>query len=395
MTAANVRQASLAAVSVRLRAGGTPPRKDPACWGGDIPFVKIEDITAAASGHLTQTKEGITQAGIERSATWLVPPRHVLLSMYGSIGAVAINDVPVATNQAIIAIEPDPATIDADYLAHSLRFRAGELEAQNIQTTQRNVNAAIVRAFVIPVPPLDEQHRIVGILSTIRSSEMVTARAIERATDLLTAFKAAFLTDQDRHAEHIRLGDLDCTIATGPFGSQLHARDYVSSGIPVLNPTHLVESGITEGATPYVSTDTAERLERHRLREGDILVPRRGDLARYARIDGRAAGALCGTGCMVIRLRDARINPDYVASYFSSQAAQAYLRGAATGTIMPNINPKILAAMPIPVPPRPVQHAFVRTCDAVHKYRRAAATRRDAVDAVYKAAVRLQMAPAV
>lgn len=116
-----------------------------------------------------------------------------------------------------------------------------------------------------------------------------------------------------------------------------------------------------------MSRETAERLARHRLIAGDILVPRRGELSRYLRVNGATAGTLCGTGCLVIRFDDQRVNSDYFATFYGSAHAQAYLADVATGTIMPNINPKILGSMPVLLPTKIDQDRFVSACDAIDR----------------------------
>jgi restriction endonuclease S subunit len=82
-------------------------------------------------------------------------------------------------------------------------------------------------------------------------------------------------------------------------------------------------------------------------------------------------GELCGTGSIKIRLDDARVSPAYFALYFGSDSAQRYLRDAATGTIMPNISPKVLGAMPIQLPERATQQQIVEGWTAIDALERA------------------------
>ena len=65
-------------------------------------------------------------------------------------------------------------------------------------------------------------------------------------------------------------------IQTGPFGSQLHAYDYVEDGTPVVPTEAIRDRQIDHSVLPKISTDKAEELARHRLRTGDILFARRG-----------------------------------------------------------------------------------------------------------------------
>jgi type I restriction enzyme S subunit len=154
-------------------------------------------------------------------------------------------------------------------------------------------------------------------------------------------------------------------IQTGPFGSQLHASDYKPSGIPVVNPTHLRTNAIDETHLPRIDKADADRLSRHYLRDGDILISRRGDFSRYSYIGPHQSGWLCGTGCLLIRLNHPEVNNRFLAYLMSFDIVQDYLREAAVGSIMPNLNTRILSEMPVSFPPLREQQAIVRLLDAV------------------------------
>ena len=79
---------------------------------------------------------------------------------------------------------------------------------------------------------------------------------------------------------HVTLGELidskAASLQTGPFGSQLHASDYVPTGIPVIPTEAIGRRSIVTRTLPHVSQSTVARLSRHVLRPGDILFARRG-----------------------------------------------------------------------------------------------------------------------
>ena len=72
-------------------------------------------------------------------------------------------------------------------------------------------------------------------------------------------------------------------VQTGPFGSQLHASDYVEQGVPVVMPKDITNRVLADSIARVPESDT-ERLTRHRLRAGDIVFSRRGDVERHALI---------------------------------------------------------------------------------------------------------------
>ena len=71
-------------------------------------------------------------------------------------------------------------------------------------------------------------------------------------------------------------------VQTGPFGSQLHAADYVPVGVPSIMPLNIGDNRIIETGIARIRTADAERLSRYRVRYGDIVYSRRGDVERRA-----------------------------------------------------------------------------------------------------------------
>jgi len=131
------------------KAGGTPKTNDPDYYGGAIPFLGISDITQQGK-HIRKTSKKITQKGLDESAAWLVPPGSLILSMYASVGLPAINDIALATSQAMYsAILQDPSEIEYLYQA-LLFFREHGLRALLETGTQSNINADEVNNIPIP-----------------------------------------------------------------------------------------------------------------------------------------------------------------------------------------------------------------------------------------------------
>lgn len=151
------------------------------------------------------------------------------------------------------------------------------------------------------------------------------------------------------------------TLQTGPFGSQLHASDYQSTGTPLVMPVNLGDNEIREGGIARIGTTDAHRLRRHALREGDIVFSRRGDVGRRSLVREKEVGWLCGTGCLAARFGTNRtvVNPAYVAEYLGSNTAQTWLVDNAVGGTMPNLNTNILAALPVLLPPKHEQDHIV------------------------------------
>lgn len=96
------------------------------------------------------------------------------------------------------------------------------------------------------------------------------------------------------------LGDISTSIQTGPFGSQLHQSDYSDEGIPVVMPKDLIRGMVSEESIAQISKEHVERLSKHKIKAGDILYSRRGDVGKCAFASEREIGWICGTGCLKV-----------------------------------------------------------------------------------------------
>jgi len=164
------------------------------------------------------------------------------------------------------------------------------------------------------------------------------------------------------HWEFTTLGEI-CqrgggNIQTGPFGSQLHASDYVPVGVPSIMPTNIGENRIVENGIVRITEEDANRLGQHRLKAGDIIYSRRGDVEKRALIREREEGWFCGTGCLKVRLGSGVVDPLFASLFLGHPAIREWIVRHAVGATMPNLNTTIMSAVPFALPPLAEQKAI-------------------------------------
>ena len=147
-------------------------------------------------------------------------------------------------------------------------------------------------------------------------------------------------------------------IQTGPFGSLLHASDYVPVGIPSIMPQNIGDNRIVEKGIARITAEDAQRLSRYILRDGDIVYSRRGDVERRALVRSHEDGWLCGTGCLRVRLGEQGADPRFVSLYLGHPSVREWIVRHAHGATMPNLNTSILSACPFLEPPLEEQRAI-------------------------------------
>ncbi|MBE2985496.1 restriction endonuclease subunit S, partial [Campylobacter sp. RM6883] len=143
--------------------GGTPTKSESGYWKGDIKWLTISDYSNF--DLISQTKDKITNLGLENSSAKLIKTGSVVISIYATIGRVGILGCEMATNQAIVAMQP--YKISNRYLMYALYISKNRLLKSANKTTQKNINLEILKNTLIPLPPLAEQERIVTKIEQI------------------------------------------------------------------------------------------------------------------------------------------------------------------------------------------------------------------------------------
>lgn len=144
--------------------GGTPTSNNAAYYGGDIPWLRTQEVTF---NRIRETELAITEAGYENSAAKWVPAKSVIVAMYGnSAGRSAVSEIPLTTNQACCNLVIDPARADYRFVFYALLLRYEELKGLAKGAAQNNLNASQVKGFEVSIPPrVEEQQRIADSLS--------------------------------------------------------------------------------------------------------------------------------------------------------------------------------------------------------------------------------------
>ncbi|GHW70984.1 restriction endonuclease subunit S [Vibrio cholerae] len=143
-------------------------------------------------------------------------------------------------------------------------------------------------------------------------------------------------------------------IHTGPFGSQLHAADYVQEGIPCIMPANMKSSRVDLSDIAYITEGDANRLSKYIVKKDDIVYSRRGDVTLKALIREKEDGYFCGTGCLLLRPGD-KFDSRFLTHYLSTPAIQNWIVRQAVGATMPNLNTGILASIPFNGPKKEEQ----------------------------------------
>ena len=150
----------------KVCSGGTPSRGNGDYFKGNIPWLRTQEVDWS---DIYDTEIKITEGAVKKSSAKLIPENCVIVAMYGATaGKAAINKIPLTTNQACCNLQIDSNKALYKYVYYCVCNEYEHIKALG-QGSQNNINAQIVKDYLIPVPPLAEQQRIVDILDRFDS----------------------------------------------------------------------------------------------------------------------------------------------------------------------------------------------------------------------------------
>lgn len=145
-------------------AGSTPSRSNPKFYGGKIPWLKTGDLN---DSYITDVPEHITDLALNSTSLKLNPVNSVLIAMYGAtIGKLGILKKPMTTNQACCACQPINGIYNL-YLFYFLMASRRRLTKMAEGGAQPNISRTKIISVTMPLPPLNEQKRIVERLEEL------------------------------------------------------------------------------------------------------------------------------------------------------------------------------------------------------------------------------------
>ena len=205
---------TIESISIKIVSGGTPKTNNMSYYGGNIPWLRTQEVNFS---EITDTSMYITEEGLKNSSAKWIPENCVIVAMYGATaGKVAVNKIPLTTNQACCNIQLNEKMALYKYVYYCLSNMYGYIKSLG-QGSQDNISLKTIKRLVIPVPPLPVQEEIVRILDKFTE---LTAELTTELTTELTARRKQYeyyrdkLLRFDSNISFKRLGDFS-VIKTG------------------------------------------------------------------------------------------------------------------------------------------------------------------------------------
>ena len=220
--------------------GGTPLKAKKEYYeGGIIPWLLSGEVS---QGEVREATKFITQKGLEESAAKIFPKDTVLVAMYGATaGQVGILRFEAATNQAVCGIFPSKHVVP-EFLFYLFLSRKDELVAQAAGNAQPNISQIKIRNTGVPVVPIPEQRRIVGILDEafegIATAKGNAEKNLQNARAVFESHLNAVFTQRGEGWVEKRLAEI-CVLQRG---FDLPTRSRVPGDFPLVSSSGVIDS---------------------------------------------------------------------------------------------------------------------------------------------------------
>lgn len=291
----------------------------------------------------------------------------VLLCVRAPVGFPNITQRRICIGRGLCSLSCKKEIINM-FLYYSLLGKQAYFEKNSTGSTFKAISSKIVSNTTIPIPSLSEQQSVVSELDKI--NELISLKKAQ-LSDLDALAQSIFYDmfgdpiENEKGWEVKKLGEIS-TVKTGPFGSMLHKDDYISNGIPLVNPIHIKDYRIVADVNFTISSEKAKELNNYILRRNDVIFARRGDIGRCAVVSDVEDGYLCGTGSLFVRFEH-KVIPQYIMYIIRSSSFIKELISKAKGATMLNLNSTIIADLQIPLPPLSLQQDFAKKIELIEQ----------------------------
>ena len=361
--------------------GATPKTGKPEFWDGNVPWVTPKDLSELGQKYLSDTPRQITRAGLKSCSARMLPAQSVLFSSRAPIGLVAINTLPVCTNQGFKSLVPRFDLVSPDFLFWWLKTHEKHIQSKGRGATFKEVSKKIVEDLQIPLPPLDEQKRIAGILD---AADALRAKRREALAELDTLLQSTFL-------------DMFGDPVTNPMGWEIYALGEVGEVITGNTPSRkrpeyygddiewIKSDNINDPS--FVLTEAVERLSvtgravARTIPRGSILVT---CIAGSPSCIGNAA--IADREVAFNQQINAFVPGERIALWFAFGVfwvGKRLVQSASTSSMKGMVSKSAFSAISIPIPPTSLQNRFATIVESVEQQKASQRAHLDELDTLF------------
>jgi type I restriction enzyme S subunit len=361
-----------------LTMGRTPSRSDRSLWDpnklSSNVWVSISDMPLSPMSRIADSKEYISDLAATKFP--VVPKGTLMMSFKLSVGRTAIAEIDLRTNEAIMAFRKlDSVRINLNFLGYYLSFFNWSFHMQGDEKLLgATMNKAKLQNMEVPLPPLDEQKRIVAKLDEALGNLDQVAQNSKSALNQIDSLWGSYLESMfsqnpestlshaasfGRMGEALTLGELTRNTRPICYGV-LKPGPNVDSGVPLIKIQDLDAMTVRTNKIQLISNELDQEFARSKLIGGEILLSIQGTIGRVAICPDDLAGANISRTLALIS-PDSRMDTKYLAYYLAYLGIAKLFK--AGGTTRDSLNISDIREISIFVPPLDEQKQIVSKLD--------------------------------
>lgn len=362
-----------------FQSGGTPDKKEPAYFQGDIPWITTVPLNGGILDG-ADAMEWITDRAIAETAAKIVPAQSVLVGTRVGIGKVAINAVPMSVSQDIVALlDIDEEKWNKKYLCRWLEGKRAYLLSMARGATIKGIKIDTLSALQIPEISLDQQGNIAAVLDRISGLIALRNQQLAKLDELVKAQFVEMFGDPAVNPKGLKIAALS-EIAEYYNGLTYKPGDVQDTGMIVLRSSNIQNGQLDFADTVRVGCKVRDRLL---VRENDILMCSRNGSAnlvgKAALIKQLTEAMTFGAFMMIIRSQYYA----YLMTYFQMDAFRRQIKIGATTTIH-QITGRMMDAIRLPVPEKEDALRFSRYAEQTGQLKQTVRKDVDALETLKK-----------
>jgi type I restriction enzyme M protein len=345
----------------RVESGGTPKSDVETYWNGGIPWATLVDLPATDFiTQITTTQRTISELGLRESSAKMIPANSVVVSTRATIGRIAINRVPIATNQGFknVVIE-DSSRALPEYVALALTKLVPTMDAWATGGTFKEISKSKFCELQIPLPPLEVQKEIVAEIEGYQ-------KVINGARAVLDHYRPHIPIHPDWPI--LRFEEAPFEIVDGDRGTNYPKKeDFSPSGYCLfLNTKNVRSDGFNFSEMEFVSKEKDQALRKGKLQRGDVVLTTRGTIGNTGLYDESVEfeNIRINSGMLIFRPDAAKLSGSFLFHFFQSENFRTQRDAIVSGAAQPQLPIRSLNEATIPLPPLATQQAIVAEIEA-------------------------------
>ena len=372
-----------------IKAGDPAPQKEKYFENGNIPFVRMQDLGKYhRTTSLIRTTDKVNKQAIEECKLRIFPEGSVILPKSGSVylnhrAILGINACVVSH----IAILIPKTEVIGEFLYYILLTI--DMSKWGHKTTGLDsLNLRSLGKIKIPLPPLEEQKKIVEILQFADYLKERRREAIKLIDKIVMSVFYDMFGDPATNPkgwEVKKLGDIVQDVRYG-ITRTVNKKE---QGVPVLRVTDINNNGSINSNRILNADLTEEEIEKYRLKPGDILIARSGATAGKCGIyDGTPEIAAFASYIIKITLDKSIVLPKFLHTFLNLGEGKRELLSGKGGSAQPNINSKSIKSIIIPLPPLDLQQEFAEIVSKLEAKRKKMEEAEEKLEMLYQILLR-------